>query len=69
MKVPLGHSKLFIFIFVILKKGKKKKIKGFSQRILQDFMKKKYLEHQMLGRRVIFPIGPANQIVTVDCRI
>ena len=45
----LGHSNLFIFIFVILYK------------ILQDFMKKKYLEHQALDQQVICPIGPANQ--------
>ena len=37
------------------------------QRILQDFMKKKkYLEHQMLGRRVVCPIGPANHRIILE---
>ena len=39
----------------------KNKEKGFLQRVMQDFMKKKkYLEHQTLGRRNVCPIGPAN---------
>ena len=38
-------------------------MKGFLQRILKNFMKKKYLEHQTLGRRNVFPIGPANYIL------
>ena len=37
----LGHTKLFIFIFVILQKDKRNKFKGFLQRNLQDFMKNK----------------------------
>ena len=37
------------------------------QRILQEIMKKRYLEHQTLGRRVICPSKPAYYIV--DCRI
>ena len=36
-----GHSKLFILIFV---KFKKKKFKGFLQRILQEIMKKNKIE-------------------------
>ena len=36
----LWHSKLFIFIFVMLWENKKNKLKGFLQRILQEIMKK-----------------------------
>jgi hypothetical protein len=38
--LDLGHSKLFISIFVILKKKLENKLKGFLQRILQKIMKK-----------------------------
>ena len=36
-------------------------MKGFLERISQEIMKKKYLEHQTLGRRFICPIGPATE--------
>jgi hypothetical protein len=38
--LDLGHSKLFIFIFLKLKKMKNR-LKGFLERILQEIMKKK----------------------------
>ena len=31
--------------------------------VYKKLQKKKYLEHQMLGRRVVCPIGPANQCI------
>ena len=42
-------------------------MKGFLQRILQEIIKKKYLEHQTLGRCDDRPIDPAYYIE--DCRI
>ena len=33
----------------------------FAKNYARFFEKKKILEHQMLGRRFICPIGPANQ--------
>ena len=36
-------------------------MKVVLQRILQESMKKKYLEHQTLGCRFICPIGPATE--------
>ena len=39
--MELGHSKLFISIFLKLQKNMKNKLKGSLQRILQGIMKKK----------------------------
>ena len=74
----LFFFKFLIIYFIIIKALKtlyfckfikeiKNKLKPFLQRILQEIMKKKYLEHQMVGRRVICPSEPAYHIV--DCRI
>ena len=54
---------LYFYFFKVIRKIKKLIEKGFLQRILQEIMKKKkYLEHQTLGRRVICPIDPAYYI-------
>ena len=55
--IDLGHSKLFIFIFIILLR----KWKGFCKEFCKILWKKLYLEHHTLGQRVICPIGPVNQ--------
>ena len=45
----------YIFFFIKLQNENKKSIRAYE---------KKYLECQMLGRRVICPIGPANERIT-----
>ena len=58
----MGHSKIFIFIFVKLYKNKKINLKGFLQRILQEIMKKNDIWN--IGRLVnetIVSIVPATQ--------
>ena len=58
--IDWGHSKLFIFYFC--KVIKEIKLKRFLERILQELMKKKYFEHQMLGQWVVCSINPAYYI-------
>ena len=41
-------------------------MKGFLQKISQDFIKKKYLEHQTLRLRVVCSISPANQHIILQ---
>ena len=38
---------------------------GFAKSFARFYEKKKYLEHQMLGRQVICPINPATQRVCI----
>ena len=54
-------QKPFQFIFLFFYKITKIKLKSFEcPKSIKNY-EKKYLERQTLGRRVICPIGPANQ--------
>ena len=62
----LRALKIFIFVFVISYKNKKNELKGFLQRILKDFMKKKILgtsEAWSSSCLSHWPNKPANYIV------
>ena len=55
--IDLGHSKLFIFIFVILYKKIRKWIERISEkRFAKNLEKKYYLERQTLGQQFNCPI-------------
>ena len=62
-------QKLFQFIYLFLYffyKITKMKIKNFEcPKSIRNYEKNIYLEHQMLGQRVVYPIGPANQRIVL----
>ena len=63
--LKLGHSKLFILIFVKLQKNKKNKLKGFLQIILQEIIKK--IHTWNIRRLVDETIVPSTHLPRVLC--
>ena len=65
----LRALKTLYFHFCNFIKNKRNKLKGFfAKNFARFYEKKNHFEHQMLGRRVLCPIGPTNQhiILSID---
>ena len=58
--------KTLYFYFCKFIENKKINLNDFCKEFCKKLLKKKYLEHQTLGRRVVLPIDPATQRIILN---